>query len=87
MNMEKASFIQNCFLNIDPTTNRQIIVAPTTRQAEEVLSLIKTTMNQAEEVLSPIRTSQNTTGLEIRPMNIAKLQGLRTKISTVDEWL
>nr|DAT95049.1 MAG TPA: Large Terminase [Caudoviricetes sp.] len=25
--------------------------------------------------------------LEIRPMNIAKLQGLRTKISTVDEWL
>lgn len=25
--------------------------------------------------------------LEVRPMNIAKLQGLRTKISTVDEWL
>ena len=25
--------------------------------------------------------------LEIRPMNIGKLQGLRTKIATVDEWL
>ena len=25
--------------------------------------------------------------LEIRPMSIGKLQGLRTKIATVDEWL
>lgn len=25
--------------------------------------------------------------LEIRPMNISKLQGLRTKVATVDEWL
>lgn len=108
-----ASFIQNYFLNIDTSTTHQITTAPTMKQAEEVLSPIRTSITRARGPLFKFLTEgslQNTTGsranrlklastkkgienfltgsiLEIRAMTIDKLQGLRPKISTVDEWL
>lgn len=108
-----ASFLQNYFLNIDTTTTHQITTAPTMKQAEEVLSPIRTSITVSRGPLFKFLTEgsiNNTTGarakraklvptkkgienlmtgslLEIRPMNISKLQGLRVKVATVDEWL
>ena len=108
-----GSTIQNYFLNVDTSTTHQITTAPTMKQAEEVLSPIRTAITRARGPLFKFLTDgslQNTTGskanrcklastkkgienfltgslLEIRPMSINKLQGLRTKIATVDEWL
>lgn len=108
-----ASFIQSYYLNVDVTTTHQITTAPTMKQAEEVMSPIRTSITRAKGPLFKFLTEgslQNTTGskanrtklastkkgienfltgslLEIRPMNIDKLQGLRCKIATVDEWL
>ena len=108
-----ASFLQNYFLNIDTTTTHQITTAPTMKQAEEVLSPIRTAITVSRGPLFKFLTEgsiNNTTGarakraklvptkkgienlmtgslLEIRPMNISKLQGLRVKVATVDEWL
>ena len=108
-----ASFLQNYFLNIDTTTTHQITTAPTMKQAEEVLSPIRTAITVSRGPLFKFLTEgsiQNTTGarakraklvptkkgienlmtgslLEIRPMNISKLQGLRVKVATIDEWL
>ena len=108
-----GSLIQNYFLNVDCTTTHQITTAPTMKQAEEILSPIRTAITRAKGPLFQFLTEgsiQNTTGskanrtklastkkgienfltgslLEIRPMNINKLQGHRCKIATVDEWL
>ena len=108
-----GSCIQNYFLNVDTSTTHQITTAPTMKQAEEVLSPIRTSITRARGPLFQFLTEgslQNTTGskanrqklastkkgienfltgslLEIRPMNINKLQGLRCKIATIDEWL
>ena len=108
-----ASCIQNYFLNVDTTTTHQITTAPTMKQADEVLSPIRTAIVRAKGPLFQFLTEgslQNTTGpkanrtklastkkgienfltgslLEIRPMTIDKLQGLRCRISTIDEWL
>lgn len=108
-----GSCIQNFGLNIDNTTTHQITTAPTMRQAEEILSPIRTAIARARGPIFQFLTEgslQNTTGskanrmklsptkkgienfitgslLEIRPMSIDKLQGLRPKYSTVDEWL
>ena len=108
-----ASCIQSYFLNIDPSTTHQITTAPTMKQAEEVISPIRTAIVRARGPLFQFLTEgslQNTTGskanrmklastkkgienfltgslLEIRPMSIDKLQGLRVKCSTIDEWL
>lgn len=108
-----ASFIQNYFLTIDTSTTHQITTAPTMKQAEEVMSPIRTSLTVSRGPLFKFLTEgslQNTTGskakraklvstkkgienfmtgslLEVRPMSINKLQGLRTKINTVDEWL
>lgn len=108
-----ASCIQNYFLNVDTATTHQVTTAPTMKQAEEVMSPIRTAITRARGPLFKFLTEgslQNTTGsrakrtklastkkgienfltgslLEIRPMSIDKLQGLRNKISTVDEWL
>lgn len=108
-----ASCIQNYFLNVDTTTTHQITTAPTMKQAEEVMSPIRTAITRARGPLFKFLTEgsiQNTTGskanrvklastkkgvenlltgslLEIRPMTINKLQGLRNKVTTVDEWL
>lgn len=108
-----ASLLQNFFLNVDPSTTHQITTAPTMKQAEEVMSPIRTSITRARGPLFKFLTEgslQNTTGskskrtklaatkkgvenfltgslLEVRPMSINKLQGLRCKVSTIDEWL
>ena len=108
-----ASTIQNYFLNIDTSTTHQIAVAPTMRQAEEVMSPIKTAMAKARGPLMKFLTEgsiNNTTGskanrvkvastktgvqnfltnslLEVRPLSIDSLQGLRCKVASLDEWL
>jgi phage terminase large subunit-like protein len=108
-----ASLIQSYFLNVDTSTTHQITTAPTMKQADEVISPIRTAITRARGPLFKFLTEgslQNTTGsralrvklastkkgienfltgslLEIRPMAINKLQGLRPKISTIDEWL
>ena len=108
-----ASFIQNFFLNCDTATTHQVTTAPTMKQADEVMSPIRTAITRARGPLYKFLTEgsiQNTTGskvdrvklastklgiqnflngslLEVRPMTIDKLQGLRVKVATVDEWL
>ena len=108
-----GSCIQNYFLNVDTSTTHQITTAPTMKQAEEIMSPIKTAITRSRGPLFKFLTEgsiQNTTGskanrvklastkkgienfltgslLEVRPMNIDKLQGLRCKVATVDEWL
>ena len=108
-----GSCLHNFYLNVDTSTTHQITTAPTMKQAEEVLSPIRTAIARARGPLYKFLTEgslQNTTGskakrtklastkkgvenfltgslLEIRPMSIDKLQGLRCKIATVDEWL
>ena len=108
-----ASTIQGYYLNIDTTTTYQITTAPTMKQAEEVMSPLRTAITRSRGPLFKFLTEgslQNTTGskkdrvklastkkgienfltgslVEIRPMSINKLQGLRCKIATIDEWL
>jgi phage terminase large subunit-like protein len=108
-----ASVIQSYFLNVDTSTTHQVTTAPTMKQADEVMSPIRTAITRARGPLFKFLTEgslQNTTGsranrvklaatkkgvenfltgslLEVRPMAINKLQGLRPKISTIDEWL
>lgn len=108
-----ASCLQAYFLNIDTDTTHQITTSPTMKQADEVMSPIRTAITRSRGPLFEFLTEgslQNTTGsranrvmlastkkgvenfltgslLEIRPMSINKLQGLRCKVSTVDEWL
>lgn len=108
-----ASTIQNFSLNVDTSTTHQVTTAPTMKQAEEVMSPIRTSIIRARGPLFKFLTEgslQNTTGsranrvklastkkgienfltgslLEIRPMSIDKLQGLRVKIVSIDEWL
>ena len=108
-----ASLIQSYFLNIDKSTSYQVCTAPTMRQAEEVMSPIKTSIARARGPLFKFLTEgslQNTTGarenrvklastkkgiqnfltnsiIDVRPMQLDALQGLRNKVATVDEWL
>lgn len=108
-----AMCIQSYFLNVDTSTTHQITTAPTMKQADEVMSPLRTSIIRARGPLFKFLTEgsiQNTTGsradrvklastkkgveniltgslLEVRPMAINKLQGLRPKISTIDEWL
>ncbi|MCM1090029.1 MAG: terminase large subunit [Muribaculum sp.] len=107
------SCIQSYFLNIDTSTTYQMTTAPTMKQAEEVMSPIRTSITRSRGPLFAFLTEgslQNTTGskanrvklastkkgienfltgslLEIRPMSIDKLQGMRPKSATIDEWL
>lgn len=108
-----SSCIQSFYLNVDTSTTHQITVAPTMKQAEEVMGPIRTSITRSRGPLFKFLTEgslQNTTGskanrvklaatkkgienfltgslLEIRPMSVDKLQGLRCKIATIDEWL
>ena len=108
-----GSCVQNYFLNVDTSTTHQITTAPTMKQADEVMSPIRTAITRSRGPFFRFLTDgslQNTTGskanrvklastkkgienfltgslLEVRPMSINKLQGLRPKVSTVDEWL
>lgn len=107
------SCLQSYFLNIDTSTTYQMTTAPTMKQAEEVMSPIRTAITRSRGPLFAFLTEgslQNTTGskanrvklastkkgienfltgslLEIRPMSIDKLQGMRPKFATIDEWL
>ncbi len=108
-----ASCLQSFFLNVDTSTTHQITTAPTMKQADEVMSPVRTSITRSRGPLFKFLTEgslQNTTGsralrqklvptkkgvenfltgslLEVRPMTVNKLQGLRTKMNTVDEWL
>ena len=108
-----ASCIQSYFLNVYTSTTHQITTAPTMKQADEVMSPMRTAITRGRGPLFKFLTEgsmQNTTGsralrvklastkkgvenfltgslVEVRPMAINKLQGLRPKISTIDEWL
>lgn len=108
-----ASCIQSYFINVDTSTTHQVTTAPTMKQADEVMSPIRTAITRSRGPLFKFLTEgslQNTTGsranrqklaatkkgvenfltgslLEVRPMAINKLQGLRPKVSTIDEWL
>ena len=108
-----GSCLQNYFLNVDTSTTHQVTTAPTMKQAEEVMSPIRTAITRARGPLFQFLTEgsiQNTTGskanrtklastkkgiqnfltdslVEIRPMSLDKLQGLRCKVATIDEWL
>lgn len=105
--------VQAYMLLVDTSTTQQITVAPTMKQAEEVIGPFVTAMSRRRGPLMKFMTEgslQNTTGdrakrqklahtkkgiqnfltnsiVEIRPMSIEKLQGLRPKTSTIDEWL
>ena len=104
---------QSYGLTVDTSTTHQVTTAPTMKQAEEILSPLRTAITRSRGPLFQFLTEgslQNTTGskanrlklastkkgvenfltnslLEVRPMSIAKLQGLQNKYSTVDEWL
>ena len=108
-----AALLQSYFLNVDVETTHQICTAPTMKQADEVMSPIRTAITRARGPYFKFLTAgslQNTTGdrflrqklvatkkgienfltgslIEVRPMSIDKLQGLGTKVNTVDEWL
>lgn len=108
-----ASSLQAYFLSVDTATTHQITTSPTMKQADEVMSPLRTAITRSRGPLYKFLTEgslQNTTGsraqrvklastkkgienfltgslLEVRPMSINKLQGLRPFISTVDEWL
>lgn len=107
------SCIQSYEQTIDTSTTHQITTAPTMKQAEEIMSPIRTAITRSRGSLFAFLTEgslQNTTGskanrvklastkkgienfltgslIEVRPMSIAKLQGLRPKVATIDEWL
>lgn len=108
-----AACLQGYFLNVDTATTHQVTTAPTMKQADEVMSPLRTAITRARGPLFKFLTEgsiRNTSGsaaervklastkkgvenfltgslLEVRPMSINKLQGLRPKVSTVDEWL
>ena len=108
-----ASCIQSYFLNVDPTTTYQVTTAPTMKQADEVMSPIRTSITRSRGPYFKLLTDGGTnrksgpsadkaklastkngienflTGsqLAVRPMTISKLQGLRCKVATIDEWL
>ena len=108
-----CSTIHSHYLNVDTSTTHQIATAPTMKQAEEVLSPIRTSIIRSRGPYFKFLTAgsiHNTTGsaanrvhlastkkgienfftgslLEIRPMSIDKLQGLKVKVASVDEWL
>lgn len=108
-----AALLQAYFLNVDTDTTHQICTAPTMKQAEEVMSPIRTAITRARGPFFKFMTAgsiNNTSGdrwlrpklaatkigiqnfltgsfIEVRPMSIDKLQGLGTKVNTIDEWL
>jgi phage terminase large subunit-like protein len=105
--------IQAYFATVDSSTTHQVTTAPTMRQADEVMSPIRTAITRSRGPYFKFLTEgslQNTTGpranrvklastkkgienfltgslLEVRPMSVDKLQGLRSRINSVDEWL
>ena len=105
------TLMQAYMLIIDPATTHQIVVAPTMRQADEIMAPFRTAIARARGPLFKYLTEGSKTAsnlnqkklldstkrgienyatnslLEVRPMSVDKLQGLRCKYATVDEWL
>lgn len=108
-----SSTIHGYYLNVDTSTTYQMTTAPTMRQADEIMSPIRTSIVRSRGPLFKFLTDgsiNNTTGskanrqklastkkgienfltgslLDVRPLSIDKLQGMRCKVATVDEWL
>lgn len=105
-----SSTIQGYFLVVDGTTTHQVVTAPTMKQAEEIMSPLRTAIARARGPLfkfltqgsilsntwSKVKLASTKKGVEnfmtnsiaeIRTMSIDRLQGLGSKINTVDEWL
>lgn len=105
-----ASTMQGYFLVVDGSTTHQVVTAPTMKQAEEIMSPLKTAIARARGPLfkfltqgsilsntwSKVKLASTKKGVEnfmtnsiveIRAMSIDRLQGLGSKINTVDEWL
>ncbi len=69
-----ASCLQNYFLNIDTTTTHQITTAPTMKQAEEVLSPIRTAITRSRGPFYKFLTEgsiQNTSGSKANRVKLA----------------
>ena len=69
-----ASCLQSYFLNVDTTTTHQVATAPTMKQAEEVLSPIRTSITRARGPLFKFLTEgslQNTTGSKANRVKLA----------------
>lgn len=69
-----GSCLQNFFLNVDVTTTHQITTAPTMKQAEEVLSPIRTAITRSRGPFYKFLTEgslQNTTGSKANRMKLA----------------
>lgn len=107
------SCIQGYFLTVNKKASKQVTVAYTMRQAEEVIGPLKTAILRKRGPVFKVLTigsKYNTTGdpetrqklastkkgienrlngstLEVYPMSIDKLQGLRSSVNTIDEWL
>lgn len=108
-----CSCVQSYELVVNTKTTYQMTTAPTMKQADEVMSTIRTAIIRSRGPLFKLLTFgtlQNTTGsklnrpklastkkgienfltgsiLEVRPMSIDKLQGMRPNRATIDEWL
>jgi len=108
-----ASLIQAYFLLVDKESTKSIVVAPTIRQADEILDTIRLALTKARgpylqflvegkpnaangnfvlqkkaaSTKKGIENFLNGSIVEARPMKIDKLQGLRPKVATIDEWL
>ena len=108
-----GSTIHSYILNVDTSTTYQMTTAPTMRQADEIMSPIRTSIVRSRGPLFKFLTDgsiNNTTGskanrqklastkkgienfltgslLDVRPLSIDKLQGMRCKAATIDEWL
>lgn len=69
-----AACIQSYFLNVDVSTTHQITTAPTMKQAEEVMSPIRTAITRARGPLFKFLTEgslQNTTGAKAKRMKLS----------------
>ena len=69
-----ASCIQSYFLNVDPSTTSQITTAPTMKQAEEVLSPLRTAIARARGPLFKFLTDgsvKNTSGSQADRIKLA----------------
>lgn len=69
-----ASYLQAYFLTVDTRTTQQLVTAPTIRQAEETLLLIRTAINRSRGPLFQFLTEgslQNTTGSKAKRMKLA----------------
>ena len=105
-----SATLQGYFLVVDPVTTHQVITAPTMKQAEEIMSPLRTAIARSRGPLfqfltegsilsntwSKVKLAATKKGIEnfltnslaeIRTMSINKLQGLGSKINSVDEWL